>query len=122
MENLLDKVPPDFALAKKHGNANLIKNFGEFNQERMNTDDESNMCECCLMPTTKVVPRFKLCTSIRSLEALGAGFPLFYSFKKFAAISFFTLFAFIGLLSTIINLSVHKSDEWIEGGGAPYVV
>lgn len=81
MEEFLDKVPPDFSMAKKHGEAMRIKNFYS-EKEAQDTDEaEKLICECCGMPTFAAIPKYGLCTSTKKLDALGSGFPMFYTFK-----------------------------------------
>lgn len=43
----LNKVPPDFFKAKKHGKANLIYDYTKI---KINWDDPNTFCECCNMP------------------------------------------------------------------------
>jgi hypothetical protein len=81
LEDPMNKVPPNFDLARKHQDANRVKNIMELSDENAIYNEEEDFCPCCQMPTSKVAPPFKLCTSIFNLEDLGCGFPLYYEFK-----------------------------------------
>ena len=71
------------------------------------------------MPTLKAVPKYNLCVGIKKLEALGSGFPLFYSFKLFTMIVMFVLFLLQGIYTMIIALWRSRGEEWITGEGTP---
>ena len=118
VEDILDAVPPDFKLARKHGEASRIKNFFS-DKANLHDDDQDLSCECCGMPTLKAVPKYNLCVGIKKLEALGSGFPLFYSFKIFTMIIMFMLFLLQGIYTIVIAVIEANGNQWITNNGEP---
>jgi len=116
VEDPMDKCPPDFEWAKKHGNANMVKNLDVRNTISKDLDDDNMYCPCCRLPTDKAAPKYKLCVSVLALEDLGAGFPLYYQFKIFTIIIYAIMFAFVGIAGLIINTDQEKGAEWVGPG------
>ena len=121
IEEMLDRVPPDFKKAKMHGEASLIKNF--FKQhEDVDETEEGLICECCGMPTFKLVPKYSICTTTSKFEALGCGFPLFYALKQFVFLVFLGMFLIFGLYAMIINIWNNSAEEWLPRGTPAFSV
>ena len=77
----LGKSPPDFTIAWKHSDAHKVKNSRLIGDSSKAAKDEKNFCPWCRFPTSKIVPKYSLCTNAKNLSNLGLGFPL-YSFNK----------------------------------------
>jgi hypothetical protein len=74
------------------------------------------------LPTDKAAPRYPLCTSVLSLEDLGAGFPLYYQFKTFTIIVYGCMFLFVSIACMAINGQEDKGSEWVAGETTSFVV
>ena len=59
-EEILDRCPPDFNLARKHSEANRVKDLVRKNTKIKDLDDEELYCPCCGLPTDKAAPKFSL--------------------------------------------------------------
>ncbi len=102
-EALLDKVPPDFDLAKMHGEANRVKDFTNPKGGSDDFNEEGARCPCCDMPTFKAFPQYPMCTAAKKLDALGSGLPLFYNFKKYVLYIFIMMAVLYGIAAIIVN-------------------
>ena len=60
MEDPLDKCPPDFAWARKHREANMVKNLEMRNIVAKDVENEDLYCPCCRLPTDRAAPKFAL--------------------------------------------------------------
>lgn len=120
IEDMLDRVPPDFDLAKRHGEASKIKNF--YDPHDVKGTEEGLVCECCGMPTFKMVPKYGMCSNTSKLDALGSGFPLFYSFKKYTLYMFIVMFILVGIYTLIISVSKSDAKYWIDDNEDPPLI
>jgi len=59
-KDLLDKIPPDFTLARIHGDAQRVKNIDTCEYEHSKLNNIELFCPCCQMPTTKSAPLYPL--------------------------------------------------------------
>ena len=81
--NMLDKIPPNFELAKVHGNAKLVKNLDQCTIEHSKVEDIKYFWPWWQLPTTAAAPQYPLWWNVMELEDLGCGFPLYFYFKMF---------------------------------------
>ena len=116
-ENILDQCPPDFQLCRRHGDANMIKDFRQYDEKTLLQKKENNdslVCQCCNMPTSKLVKKFRICVNTDKLDILGSGFPLYFSFKRYIFYMLFFMFIWIGIYSFIVNVvQKSKGDAWV---------
>ena len=112
LDDPMDNVPPDFELAKRHRDANRVKNImEEEGQGGGMYENEDGFWECCQMPTSMVAPPFKICTSIFNLEDLGCGFPLYFEFKKFIFLTFLIMICVFSFAALVFNSNEDRADQ-----------
>ena len=76
----LSRVPADWDLAEKHGNANMVVDSAMLILHLEQTD---TYCPCCQLPYPDEEHFFGLCSPNSTLGDLGPGFPLFFEFLKY---------------------------------------
>ncbi|CAI2378726.1 unnamed protein product [Moneuplotes crassus] len=117
IEELLDQIPPDFALAEKHRNANRVRNIRDevnFVKDTSQIESEEDFCQCCQMPASdSAAPLFSICTNIFNLEDLGCGFPLYYEYKKYIFAMLMAIIFIFSITALIFNSNEHKAGEWV---------
>ena len=69
--DLMYKFPPNFDLAKIHGNAQRVKNLDQCEYEATKLEDLKYFCPCCQMPTTESAPLYPFCSGNMELEDFG---------------------------------------------------
>lgn len=85
----LNKVPPDFDLARIHGEASMVKDVSNLQRNTQDLENKDYYCQCWHMPTFKAAPKYSKCVDIMKLGELGSGFPLYFHSKIFTGVIYF---------------------------------
>lgn len=72
--------------------------------------------------TSVGAPKYGLCTSVRNLDELGSGFPLYYYLKSFTMLIYMIMFIVVGIFCTISNLAANKGEQWRPGQSVSWIV
>ncbi|CDW71822.1 phage head-tail family partial [Stylonychia lemnae] len=94
----LRQVPPDISKAEIHGQANQVVNLEKINFDLQNPD---SFCICCGLPIP-AGSEYPLCSDLKDLKSLGAGYPMYYALKKNFAWLLFILSILCGIPCSII--------------------
>ena len=106
-EDMLDKVPPDFSIAKQHKTASAVHRYD------MRNIESAESCPCCEMPTTSIIP-YNPCGKVDEMEALGSGFVLYFKLKGYTIIIFAIMSLIIAIYTLSSNTSAGKGNEWLD--------
>jgi hypothetical protein len=128
-------IPPNFKMAKFHGIIYKVRLIGksidvrllitldlDIDQEHHAKGNavkmeitEEDMCPWWKhFMTEQSLQRFKMSTKVLNLKTLGTGFPLYFYFKFFVAITFLILWVLVSVPSIIINILQGDGDQWTE--------
>ncbi len=88
------KIPPNFELAQKHGQAKRV-----YQKQKENAHDE--ICPCCHLPNQgKPIP---LCGELSKIYHLGSGYSLYFTFIKYSIFLLIVLLLGSGVFNLITN-------------------
>lgn len=111
-EDPLDKCPPDFEFAKKHREANRVKDLHARKIADKDINYKKMYCSCCGLPTKQAAPELSICSKYTKLEDLGSGFPLYYQLKLFTIVIYLAVFIISGVAGLGIYFSAGSGGEW----------
>lgn len=101
-------VPPNFFYSDLHQKCRRVLQLqAKFDEDNEVLDD---YCPCCNYPIDGDL--FPLSCSIRTLNELGEGFPLYYDMMKYVSVTMILAFLIAGVYGLVTNYSADRIEEY----------